>query len=496
MTENEYRPPVYGHWFISESVGYKNYGLLPTIFGLATLFIISILCFSSQWVTAFIVVMISFPIILLSTYKDFENRPIYSKIAARISFNISQRKRRNVFKGGIMNKKFNGKYILPGIGNRINLKTGVDIGGQEFGYFENNYQKTFSIVLHGQPEGQALMDNETIDRFVNQFSTFLNAITKMPGIIQIKNVLEITKSDSVELENEINNKLDKNAPDISKQMLNESKAILSTGSYKTDCYVEITYSYISEITKRTQKKQILNQLKQDLPRLKNFINFSGGGAVEIMNSYQLCKYVRCSFDPQSNLVFQNIEKHGEQVKLNWSKIGPSGAETFWDKYRHDSGTSVSWMLYLAPESPVFSTVLRPLLRPEQDITIKRISTIYIPVKPIQANKLIQTAQKRANNKQSATSFEHAKLVTNSEILDRDKQQGAAILKFGMLVTATILDESKKDEIEATIKTAGISSNMGLRQCYGSQDSAFMAALPLGVILNKYSHIPQQIKENL
>ena len=52
-----------------------------------------------------------------------------------------------------------------------------------------------------------------------------------------------------------------------------------------------------------------------------------------------------------------------EEQLNWASAGPAGAEERWDRYRHDSGTSVSWAWREAPRQNVRADVLARLLGP-------------------------------------------------------------------------------------------------------------------------------------
>jgi hypothetical protein len=56
------------------------------------------------------------------------------------------------------------------------------------------------------------------------------------------------------------------------------------------------------------------------------------------------------------------------------------------------------------------------------------------------------------------------------------------VNFGMIVTATVLDPDKKADAIAAIDNLSATARLRLRVVYGSQDSAFAAALPLGLVL--------------
>jgi len=66
----------------------------------------------------------------------------------------------------------------------------------------------------------------------------------------------------------------------------------------------------------------------------------------------------------------------------------------------------------------------------------------------------------------------------------------------MLVTATVLDGQDGADARAAIDNLASGARLRLRPVYGSQDSAFAAALPLGLVLTKHVKIPAEWREKL
>ena len=66
----------------------------------------------------------------------------------------------------------------------------------------------------------------------------------------------------------------------------------------------------------------------------------------------------------------------------------------------------------------------------------------------------------------------------------------------MLVTATVVDPDKAKDAAAAIDNLAATARIRLRPVYGSQDSAFAAALPLGINLAKHVNVPDLLREKL
>ena len=78
----------------------------------------------------------------------------------------------------------------------------------------------------------------------------------------------------------------------------------------------------------------------------------------------------------------------------------------------------------------------------------------------------------------------------------DEASGNGLVSFGMLVTATSLSGEDLADVEAAIDNLAAAARITLRPVYGSQDSAFAAALPLGLVLSKHLKVPAEIRAAL
>jgi hypothetical protein len=66
----------------------------------------------------------------------------------------------------------------------------------------------------------------------------------------------------------------------------------------------------------------------------------------------------------------------------------------------------------------------------------------------------------------------------------------------MVVTGTVMTVEQIPDMVAAIDNLGATARILLRPAYGSQDSAFVAALPLGVVLQSHLAVPAGLREAL
>lgn len=78
----------------------------------------------------------------------------------------------------------------------------------------------------------------------------------------------------------------------------------------------------------------------------------------------------------------------------------------------------------------------------------------------------------------------------------EEASGAGLINFGALVTATVLDAEHELDARAAVDNLAATARLRLRPVYGSQDSAFAAALPLGLVLSKHLRVPSELREKL
>ena len=79
---------------------------------------------------------------------------------------------------------------------------------------------------------------------------------------------------------------------------------------------------------------------------------------------------------------------------------------------------------------------------------------------------------------------------------QEEAQGAGLVNFGLVVTATVTDAERVADAVAAVEQTSGTARVLLRRAHGSQDTAFAASLPLGLVLPQHSMLPSEIKDAL
>jgi len=201
--------------------------------------------------------------------------------------------------------------------------------------------------------------------------------------------------------------------------------------------------------------------------------------------------VRTAFDPAvrgeiSRLLASGVSPALEQ-QLNWSSAGPAGTEETWDRYRHDSGVSVSYAWREAPRQNVRADVLARLVSPGP--WPKRVSLQYRPL-PASAAAAALDSEVRAADFRREYSRRTRRDVTARDTHDHararqaadEEARGAGVSLLGLYVTVTVTDPAQLSRATADTEASAESSKIRLQRLYRSQAAAFTATLPCGICL--------------
>lgn len=241
------------------------------------------------------------------------------------------------------------------------------------------------------------------------------------------------------------------------------------------------------------------ELAARLPGLTATLQATGAGAAHPLTAQELCETILVAYDPAAATLIDDAHANGEVPDLNWADVGPTAAQANWDSYRHDSATSVTWQMTQAPRGLVQSGVLARLLAPHRDIARKRVTLLYKPIDSARAAALVQADVRAAEFKATSSRKPVARdslALRSAQATESEEASGAGLVNFGILVTATVIDPSKEADARAAVDNLGATARLRLRPVYGSQDSAFAAALPLGLVLTKHVAVPAMLREGI
>lgn len=213
---------------------------------------------------------------------------------------------------------------------------------------------------------------------------------------------------------------------------------------------------------------------------------------------ELAEVIRTAFDPdsgqplarrryaQESATAAGRPYNGLAPGVHPGLAGPVEAEASWGSYRHDSGVSVSYMIYDWPRSEVYATALFPLLG---DGTSRRAVSLYLqPLSPREAERrvLAERTQRdvaiRMRQRTGQIVPEHEKAAQRrADEQDAQRAAGHGLIRFSGYASVTVTDDQDLPDALAALEADAAAARIEIRRMWGAQDVGFaLAALPAGL----------------
>lgn len=493
-------PRTYGNWRRPTSPGILGLGSIGTALLLAGLILVVIVVMIAGFLEAVIVAGVLGIVLLAVLTKDSHGKNIISRAGARAGWWTARSRGTHIYRSGPLGRALWGTYQLPGLAAPTRLSEFTDSYGRPFALLHTPATGNYSIVIGTEPDGAALVDQEQIDIWVADWGHWLANLGDEPGVEAASVTIETAPDSGTRLRREVQMNIDDNAPAFAQEMLREVVMRYPSGSSTVKAYVAITFSAAQRAGGKKRKvDEMGRELAARLPGLTAGLQATGAGAAHPLSAQELCEAIRIAYDPAAAVLIDDAHAEGDVPEIVWPEVGPSAAQASWNGYRHDSAYSCTWAMTQAPRGNVQSGVLARLLAPHRDIARKRVTLLYRPIDAAKAAAIVEADLRAAEFRVTSTSKPAARdslAVRAAAATASEEASGAGLVNFGLLVTATVDDLEKEADARAAIDNLAATARLRLRPVYGSQDSAFAAALPLGLVLPKHIKVPAELREKL
>jgi hypothetical protein len=451
---------TYGNWRRPMSAGLGALGTIGTAGLLLGLIAVIVTMMFAGIVAALAVAAIGSCVLLLLIVRNRHGRTLLQSIGTRAGWVRARASGSHLYRSGPLGQTPWGTFQLPGMAAATSLTEIRDSYDQPFALIRVPSMGHFTVVFAADPDGASLVDEEQVDAWVAHWGQWLASLADEPGVVAASVTIETAPDTGSRLRREVESNLDAGAPAVAQAMLREVV---------------------------------------DTPWLSQSLHATGAGAARPMTAQQLCEVIRTAYDPAAARIFDNSRAAGVTPELRWSDVGPAAAQASWDVYRHDSAYSVTWSMTQAPRGEVSSSVLQRLLRPHGDVDRKRVTLLYRPIDSARAARIVEQDKRNADFRVNSAARPSARALTDQRAAAATAQEearGAGLVNFGMLVTATVTSPERLELARQAIDHLAPTARIQLRTVYGSQDSAFAAGLPLGLVLPSHLKIPAELRESL
>lgn len=474
---------TYGNWKRESVAGY--FGLpgrwAAVFYGLLVLGLIGL--FNRAWLLVALCVVAMLLVQVLFRARDRHNRHAGHRVGTWFGWLRQKRSGSNLYRSGPLGVDRLGRARLPGLSARSELLEVRDGLGREFCVLRNPVRRHYTVVLAAHPDGNAMVDQEQMDTWVAHWGQFLNSLSDDAGLIGFTVTIETSPDEGASLSQEVRSNFSEDAPEFALHCMNEVVEAFPEGASRTSAWLAFTFQMPPNATRDQQ--EFVRYFQSKLTYLTTNLETTGLGGITPVDAAELCEYLRASYDPAVGTLLDQAKADGESLNLDWEEVGPTAYDAEWDHFKHDSGTSVSWVMSQAPRGEVHSNVLEQLFDPVAGVERKRVTLIYRPIPSDVSAARVEKDRDRAKHRaESQRAGERQRLeYKQARSTESEEAKGAGLVRFGMIVTATTRKPDKLDEIVTAVESrASASSRIRLRRAWAAQASTFAAGLPIGIVL--------------
>lgn len=444
--------------------------------------------------------------------RNAHDRNLYQVIGTRIAFMSARRAGSTVYLAGGAGRVPDGRCRLPGLLAASELTEHLDGYGQPFGLLYVPATEHYSIVLVTHPADPQLMDDDVIDEQVNSWGGFLADLGSQPSVEAASVTIETAPDSGLRLRQNIASQLDRDAPVFGAAALGEMAETFPTTSAQVTTKVTITWTAVPSWStnegsgmrkgkpRPRSREEMAVEIGNLLPALAAGLMRSGAGAtVHAATAQDIVDSTRVAYDPAVALTVEEARATGRGTGLSWDDAGPTGAVEAWNSYRHDRGFSRTWYMSAPHRGDFPAKSIGRLLAPHTAIPLKRVTILYRPEPAVRAAEIVDRAYldatSEATQKSRPTARDKRAVVLAQRTAD-DEAAGAALIRFSVIVTATVLDPKQLDLATVTVETLAAGPRLRMRPVVGNQAVAFAAGLPLGLVLPKHTILTADLRDQM
>lgn len=485
----DYHEPTYGNWRKPASPGIGRLGLLGTLLLMGGLVLVTLAAMVSMLFGLFGAIMLGV-VLLPMVIQDRHGRNGLQTLTARAAWWSGRSQGWHLYRSGPLGITAFGTHRLPGLLAQSRLVEARDSYGRPFAMVVIPSTGHYTVVFECSADGAALVDPEQIDTWVAHWGHWLASLGLEPGLVAAGVTVETAPDIGTRLREEVQVNTDPRAPELARAALDEIVWNYPRGSARVSTRIAVTYAAAARPgAKRRDQDEMAREIGMRLPGLTSALEMTGAGAARPMTAMQLARAVRAAYDPES----QSDLEATEGADMRWQDVGPVATQEYWDHYVHDSGCSITWGMSEAPRGEVLSNVMTGLVAPHHDIARKRVTFLYRPHDPASAAHIVERDRKDTRFRLNGAARDEV-AVASSDQSALEEARGAGLTRFTILVTATVGSTEELALAAAAVDTLAPPARLRLRRMFGSQASAFAAALPLGIVLPDHLQVPAVVRE--
>ena len=488
----------YGNLRRPSSFGVFGFGLVASVAGFVLLIFVIVTSVRNLAVAAAIL-LVGLGVLVPARRSPVDGHTGYGRGAKKIAVRLPQRTQVGMLVQGPAGATPDGSFRLPGIGATVELVTCRHQLLGEVAFVHKPEDQQWSIVLECAPDGNALVDAAIHDRQVDWWGGFLGVCGDHPEIVGMQAIIDTAPDTGARLAQAVNESRSESSPDFAREVMDTIVREYPAGQATIRSWVTVTFCPPGR-TDKADRHQMLDEFCNIVPTLLGYLRQSGAGqAIRVLGAAELTDTIRCEFDPSVALDVEQARQSPEGTGLRWQDAGPAYFIPEMDRVRHDRCQSMSWQMVRPPAGVFTSDILSQLLAPTPRVLRKRVALCYRPM-------TTEDSQKEAEKAVNQTRFRRGqgRRVTEAEkqaeaeavAMEAEQAKGAKMVRFSMVVTQTVREGDDMSAASSAFDQMRASARLRVRPALGCQDTAFLASLPLGLVVPRLSPVTPELEQKL
>jgi hypothetical protein len=361
----------------------------------------------------------------------------------------------------------------------------VDDDRHTFGLVWDTRTGHLTATLRCAAASTWLVDRDDSDAWVANWHAWLASLGYLPMVRSVAVTVDTAPEPGTTLHDHVARRVEPGAPADVQALMRELVRRSPAASADVQTLVAVTFDPSATSPRLKTIAETTGEIGRKLSALEASLGGCGVAVLGRASAAELAGIVRTAFDPASRGDVERLLASGPAgTALLWEDAAPVATEEAWDRYVHDSGTSVSWAWSEAPRQQVTSGVLTRLVSPGR--FPRRVTLLYRALPAGQAARLLEgqvnAAAFRDAYRRAQRRDESARDVADRMQAQRaaaEEAQGAGVVQISLYVTTTVVDPEDLPAALADVESRADQSKIRLRRLYGAQAVGFIATLPLG-----------------
>lgn len=489
---------VYGNLRHPQRTGILGLSLGVSLAGVPFILVSIVLMATGRGVAAGVVIGVGIfgAVLLLVTRR--QGRSIYGRTMLKIGQRRKEKARKHLYVSGPTGFTPDGPTRLPGLMADTDLTEHADSVGQPFGLLRTTGRGAYnySVVIEARPDGDSLVDAESVNRQVSHWGAWLQNLGQDDGIRGASVTVESAPDTGLRLRRLLSHERADGGPEFARIVADGIADEYDHGAPEMTVRLAVTFDGKAfEANKDRGRDEMATDIGDRLPGILSGLYSTGAGIVRACTAQEIIDFTRVAYDPHAGPAVEEKQMEGG-TNLRWSDAGPSYAADLFDQYKHDRAYSTSWTLYEEPRGTFTHDSLRRLLEPMPSVMRKRVTLLYRPVSIDRTTDLVQREIKEATfgGSQSRVNVRAAQRQAAAMKSAQEETMGAGVARFGTIVTVSVEDPEQFRRLDKEVPALFSRTRLRVRKALANQAVTFQAGLPLGMVLPDHMLLNDEIQD--